>query len=91
MEINGLFISASITMFSLGLLALTLIAFKKMKNTKLLFISLVFCVFLTKGILFSLSVFYQQLQVLDTILYTIYSGLFDVLILILLFIATFKR
>jgi len=91
MEIEGIIISASITIFSLGLLFVSLASYKKFKNTKLLFISLVFIVLLVKGILFTLVLFFQDLTFIHSFLYSIYGGLFDLAVLLLLFIATLKR
>lgn len=91
MEIEGIIISAVVTIFSVGLLVVSLLSYKKYKNVKLLFISLVFIVFLIKGILFSLSLFYPSFTELDMMLFSIYSGMFDVVVLILLFVATLKR
>ena len=91
MEIEGIIISASITIFSLGLLFVSLASYKKFKNTKLLFISFVFIVLLIKGILFTLVLFFQDLTFINSFLYSIYGGLFDLAVLLLLFIATLKR
>ncbi len=88
MEIQDIVISAFVTIFSVGLLAISLASYRKYKNLKLLFVSLVFLVFLIKGILFSFSLFTGELAVLYSMPYT---GLFDLIILILLFIATLKR
>jgi len=88
MEIQDIIISAFITIFSVGLLAVSLASYKKYKNMKLLFVSLVFLVFLIKGVLLSLGLFNEDIA---TILTSTYAGLFDLAILILLFIATLKR
>lgn len=88
MEIQDIIISAFITIFSVGLLAVSLASYKKYKNLKLLFVSLVFLVFLIKGVLLSLGLFNEDIA---TILTSTYAGLFDLAILILLFIATLKR
>jgi len=90
MQIEGIIINACITMLSLGLLIVSLASYRKHRNLKLLFISLVFIVLLIKGILLSLSLFYP-LPSLDYIIYGTYTGLFDLAILLLLFIATLKR
>jgi hypothetical protein len=88
MEIQDIIISAFVTIFSLGLLIVSLASYKKYKNLKLLFVSLVFMVFLIKGILLSLSLFYQGIPLINSLEY---SGLFDLIILVLLFMATLKR
>lgn len=88
MEIHEIIISAFVTIFSLGLLAVSLASYRKYRNLKLLFVSIVFLVFLIKGILLSLSLF--DFQVIELTTYT-YNGFFDLIILILLFLATLKR
>jgi hypothetical protein len=88
MEIESIIINAGITIFSLGLLAISLASYKKYKNMKLLFIGIVFLVFLVKGILLSLEIFYSEIISISS---STYWGLFDLIILILLFIATLKR
>ena len=90
MQLIGILISAGVTIFSLGLLIISIASYKKFHNTKLLIISLIFIILLIKGILFSISVFYQNLVTIDLILYSIYSGLFDFSILVILYIATLK-
>jgi hypothetical protein len=87
-DITTIVIDACITIFSLGLLIISLFSYKKYKNTKLLFVSLIFLVFFVKGILLSLGLFYKQIS--DVILNP-YAGLFDLVILVLLFMATLKR
>ena len=88
MEIQNIIISAFITIFSLGLLAVSLASYRKYKNIKLLFVSIVFFVFLIKGLLFSLGLFYENITAFNS---GTYMGLFDLIVLILLFIATLKR
>ena len=91
MEIESIAITASITILSLGLLTISLLSYSKYKTKRLLFISLVFIVLLIKGILLSVSLFNPEILFIDSFLKSIYSGLFDIIILILLFIATLKR
>ena len=74
--------------FSIGLFVVSLLSYKKYKNLKLLFVSLAFFVFFIKGMLQSISLFYEEITILNS---TIYTGFFDLIILILLFIATLKR
>ena len=88
MEIGQIVISAFITIFSLGLLAVSLASYRKYKNMKLLFVSLVFLLFLVKGIILSLGIFSENFVAFDS---SNYGGIFDLVILILLFIATLKR
>ena len=88
MDSITIIIDAGITIFALGLFIISLMSYKKYKNGKLLFISAVFFIFLLKGLLLSLSLFYNQFT---EILSSPYYGLFDFVILFLLFIATLKR
>ena len=88
MNLENIVISAFITIFSLGLFAVSIASYRKYKNLKLLFVSFVFLVFLVRGLLLSLSLFNDDIAVFFS---GTYVGLFDLIILILLFIATLKR
>ena len=88
MEIESIIIDACITIFALGLMIVSLLSYRKYKNTKLLFVTLVFFIFLVKGVLLSFSLFDMQLLGIPS---NPYIGLFDLVILVLLFIATLKR
>ncbi|MCX6665931.1 MAG: hypothetical protein NT038_07750 [Euryarchaeota archaeon] len=89
MDVITICISACITIFSLGLLWISLASYRKYRNIKLLVVSLVFVVFFIRGILFSLSLFYKDM--VGLISSGIVDGLIDLSILVLLFIATLKR
>ena len=88
MDTVNIVIAACVTVFSLGLLFISLLSYHRTKNIKLLFVSMVFFVFLIRGILLSASVFNEQLESLVTMPYV---GMLDVIMLVLLFIATLKR
>ena len=88
MQIVSIVLGACITIFSLGLLLVSLASYQKYRNLKLLFVSLVFLVLLSKGILLSLGIFFPDVQ---DVLSVASTGLFDVVVLVLLFIATLKR
>lgn len=88
MDTVNISIAACVTVFSLGLLFISLLSYHRTKNIKLLFVSLVFLVLLIRGILLSISLFNEQLKPLVTMPYV---GLLDLTILTLLFIATLKR
>jgi hypothetical protein len=88
MQMESIVISAFITIFALGLFLVSLASYRKYKNLKLLFVSLVFIIFLIKGILLSLSLFYNEIAEITT---NTYYALSDLIVLILLFIATLKR
>ena len=88
MEIESVILSASITIFALGMLLVSIISYKHVKNTKLIFVSSAFLIFFIKGIMQSLSLFVEELAVMNL---NVYMKLFDLMILIFLFIATLKR
>jgi hypothetical protein len=88
MGFESIAINACITIFSFGLFTVSILSYHKYKNTKLLFVSLVFLFFLIKGVVLSLGLFIEQLA---GFLSNPYIGIFDLAILILLFIATLKR
>ena len=86
--IESIIINAFITIFALGLFIVSFASYRKYKNVKLIFVSLVFLVLLCKGLLLSLSLFVEGLPKISN---HPYVGLFDLLILIFLFTATLKR
>ena len=88
MEIGSIVLNACITVFSFGMLIVSLIGYRKSRNSKLIFVSLAFLIFFIKGMIQSLGLFYQGLSFMDS---NIYMKFFDLTILILLFIATLKR
>jgi len=88
MEPINIIIAASVTVFSLGLLIISLISYNRSKNLKLLFVSMVFIILLIRGFLLSYSLFTEDFDMFVTMPFT---GFLDLLILIFLFIATLKR
>ena len=88
MQIIEVVLSAFVTIFSFGLLCVSLKSYRKHNNIKLLIIGFVFLVFLIKAILVSIGLFYPNISVIE---FDLYSGLIDLVILLLLFIATLKR
>jgi len=88
MEIQDIIINSFVTMFSIGLLIISLASYKIYKNTKLLFIAVVFIFFSIKAIIISLGLFYEELY---PIISSSYFRLFDLIILVILFIAVLKR
>jgi hypothetical protein len=88
MLIENIILSAFVTIFSVGLFVISLASFRKYHNTKLLAVSLVFLVFLIKGILMSVGLFFDNVA---RMYFIPYDGFFDLCILILLFITTLKR
>lgn len=88
METVNIIIAASVTVFSLGLLIISLISYNRSKNLKLLFVSLVFLILLIRGFLLSFNLFTEDFGTFVTMPF---AGFLDLLILIFLFIATLKR
>jgi hypothetical protein len=82
--------SAFVTNFSLGLLFVSILSYRRHKNVKLLFVCVVFLLFLIKGIILSLGLIYEE-ELSSIVSSVIYTGLFDLLVLILLFAATLRR
>jgi hypothetical protein len=81
-------LNASITVFALGMLIISLLSYRRYKNWQLLFVSGAFFLFFIKGLLQSLSLFYTEMSMLYD---RLSLGVFDLVILILLFMATLKR
>ena len=77
-----------ITIFSLGMFIISLFSYKRSKNFKILFVSLAFFLFFIKGILLSLGLFITEINDIISI-QTL--GIFDLLIIVILFIATLKK
>jgi len=88
MLIQDILINSFVTMFSLSLLIISLISYHKHKKPKLALLIFVFIIFSIKSILFSLSLFYTDFSVLTS---DSYFRLFDLVILLLLFMAALKR
>jgi len=76
------------TVFSLGLFMISLISYHRSKNKKILFVSLVLLLFFIKNLLLSYFLFTAQIQNNITILAL---ELFDLLILVFLFIAVLTK
>ena len=88
MEIGSIVLSASITIFALGMFIVSLLSYKQYTNKKLLFVSVAFFVFFVKGAIGSLGLFSADVAVLTS---DISLKLFDLMILLSLFVATLKR
>jgi hypothetical protein len=91
MEITDIVLSAGITIFSLGLLVVSLISYRKYQNKKLMFTTIAFLMFFIKGIVSSAVVFNVIVIPTQWLWLGFSGGLLDLLILLLLFIATLKR
>ena len=88
MDLATIVLTSCITVFSLGMFLVSLISFRTYKNVKLLFVCVAFFVFFIKGIVQSMSLFSSEVTFMRP---DFFSGLFDMVILILLFMATLKR
>ncbi len=88
MSIEYLSISPFLIVFSLGMLVTSLMSYRRSKNLKLLFVSVVFLFFLSKGVLLMVSLFNSDVARVTTL--SSFSVI-DVIILVFLFIATLKR
>jgi hypothetical protein len=87
-EIDGIIIYAFITIFSFGLLVISAISYHKYKTSKLVFISFVFLVIFIKSLFLSSTIFNPFSQ---NILSNPLFSMFDLAVLVLLFLATLKR
>jgi len=88
MEIEYIFIGAAITIVSLILLLISFYSYNIYRNTKLLFVILVFIFFLIRGLILSIGLFYEPLWPVVT---SYYVWIFDLLILTMLYMAALKR
>jgi len=87
MEMN-IIIFACITILSLALLIISIISYWKYKNSKLIFIGLIFFFFFIRGILLSISLFNDQIK---EVISSTYIWLFDLMILVVLYLTSLKR
>jgi len=76
------------TVFSLGLFIISLNSYRKAQKKKILFVSLVLLLFFIKNLLLSLFLFTAQIE--NTIMILVLE-LFDLLILVFLFIAVLTK
>ena len=88
MEVEGVFLFACITILSLILFVLSLLSYWKYKKIKLLLIGIVFLIFLVRGVMLSLSLFYDEIL---TVTSSIYIWVFDLIILSMLYITSIKK
>ncbi len=88
MEMEHIILSATITIFSLGMFIVSLFSYRKSKNVKLMFVGSAFFVFFVKGVVQSVGIFSNVIRLVSD---DISMKIFDVIILLLLFIATLKR
>ena len=88
MEIHLIILSPFLIVFSIGMLITSVVSYHRSHNPKLVFISIVFLIFLIRALILAFSLIYIELMGF-TSFFSI--GLLDLLILLLLFLATIKR
>ncbi len=88
MELEYIVISAAISINSLILLIASLLSFRKYKNKKLLFVIIAFLFFFIRGVLLSISLFYEPLSIIKS---GYYIWIIDIIILNTLYLASLKR
>lgn len=85
-ELNNVLI-AWITVFAFVLLIVSIIAYKRVRHLRLLFVSAAFVLFFIKGVLLTLSLAYREIE----IAYSSLAIIIDLLILLFLAISILKR
>jgi hypothetical protein len=88
MDYFGIIVSASITIFSFVLLVISALSYWRYRNIKVLFIAAITILFLIRGIIFSLSLFPTTIGSLTS---STLFWLFDVVILLFLYMTALKR
>ena len=88
MAMESILIFACMTIFSLILFIVSILSYWKYKKIKLLFIGVVFLIFLIRSVLLSLSLFYEQIEMITS---STYIWLFDLMLLVVLYITSLKR
>jgi len=83
-SVENIFIYAMITIISFVLLSVTFYSYQKCKNKKLLFVSMVILVLFIRGMLLSLSLFYNEIESVTS---SAYIWIFDLIVLVLLYAA----
>lgn len=77
-----------LTVFSIGLFIISFLSFLKSHNKKLLLVTGVFFLFIIKGLLLSISLF---IEIPTEIISIQILSIFDLMVLLLLFMATLKK
>ena len=88
MTIEGVILFASITIFSLVLLIISLLSYWKYGKLRRLFISIILFMFFTRAVLLSLGLFYTQVEAFTS---SVYIWVFDLAILAALYITSLKK
>lgn len=88
MEIQQLLIGPFLIVFAIGMLITTILSYLRSKNTKLIFVSIIFTIFFIRGLIIVFDTFIEiDMKFLSNTTF----GLFDLIILFMLFFATLKR
>jgi hypothetical protein len=88
MELLELFIISCIIVISFGLLTLSLLVYRKTRNNKMLVISMVFLIFFIKVLLYNISLYFSDIDFYESMTVV---WIFDLIVLLLLYIASIKR
>jgi len=88
MSILELLIISFIIVISFSLFVLSILSFKKSRSIKMLLISIVFLVFFIKVIIYNVSLYFSNINIFDSITN---MWIFDLAVLLLLYIASMKR
>ena len=86
--IEGVILYACITIFSLILLVVSLLSYRKYRSIKLLLISMMLLVFFARGVLLSLGLFVPSIAAFTS---SIYIWVFDLVILTVLYVTSLKK
>lgn len=81
-------VAALLVVLSLTLFIISIFAYSRSRNIRMGLVSAAFLLFFCQGVLFGLQLFYQVMS--SGMFYTV-TGLISVVILLLIFAATFKR
>jgi len=85
---EAMIIYGFLTVFSIGLFIISFLSFLKSHNKKLLLVTGVFFLFIIKGLLLSISLF---IEIPTEIISIQILSIFDLMVLLLLFMATLKK
>ena len=88
MSILELFIVSFIIVVSFSLLILSVLAYVKNKNIKMLLISFVFLIFFAKVVIYNLSLYITDIDIFKS---NTNMWIFDLFILLILYVASMKR
>ena len=88
MSIIELLIVSIIIVLSFSLFLLSALAYRKNKNIKMLIISSVFLVFFIKVLAYNISLYFTDINIFNSI---VSMWIFDLLVLLLLYVASMKR